>query len=304
MESDIKQFIQHFSEKLTKEYSKQQDFVFELEDLLANTALQENLRISQIDLIDILSTPGPGQTEIVDLIKENDLDEKDDLPGHINAQYRNDIENHLHPYGIDFRDWNNYHGQGYDAFDLPKIPKRSISISFDQGKSGAWAPNGYGKTFAFEKVLRLLDVPSESDPLDSFEDFLRQCTALLQPDPADASTFDEAKKQKKAKRLIPFRMLCFSVQAFNGDFATDLFSVSIEIEYNSSGHFLRFSSGLHLPNTRENFVVEENVILPNWIISDQAVVKYTRKESKYSSEEPDWREIGLRLPSQYENRLF
>ena len=49
-------------------------------------------------------------------------------------QYRNDIENHLHPYGIDFRDWNNYHGQGYDAFDLPKIPKRSISISFDQGK--------------------------------------------------------------------------------------------------------------------------------------------------------------------------
>ena len=295
MESDIKQFIQHFSEKLTKEYSKQQDFVFELEDLLANTALQENLRISQIDLIDILSTPGPGQTEIVDLIKENDLDEKDDLPGHINAQYRNDIENHLHPYGIDFRDWNNYHGQGYDAFDLPKIPKRSISISFDQGKSGAWAPNGYGKTFAFEKVLRLLDVPSESDPLDSFEDFLRQCTALLQPDPAAASTFDEAQSQKNAKRLIPFRMLCFSVQAFNGDFATDLFSVSIEIEYNSSGHFLRFSSGLHLPNTRENFVVEENVILPNWIISDQAVVKYTRKESKYSSEEPDWREIGLRL---------
>ena len=295
MESDIKQFIQHFSEKLTKEYSKQQDFVFELEDLLANTALQENLRISQIDLIDILSTPGPGQTEIVDLIKENDLDEKDDLPGHINAQYRNDIENHLHPYGIDFRDWNNYHGQGYDAFDLPKIPKRSISISFDQGKSGAWAPNGYGKTFAFEKVLRLLDVPSESDPLDSFEDFLRQCTALLQPNPDAASTFDEAQSQKNGKRLIPFRMLCFSVQAFNGDFATDLFSVSIEIEYNSSGHFLRFSSGLHLPNTRENFVVEENVILPNWIISDQAVVKYTRKESKYSSEEPDWREIGLRL---------
>ena len=82
MESDIKQFIQHFSEKLTKEYSKQQDFVFELEDLLANTALQENLRISQIDLIDILSTPGPGQTEIVDLIKENDLDEKDDLRPH------------------------------------------------------------------------------------------------------------------------------------------------------------------------------------------------------------------------------
>ena len=102
-------------------------------------------------------------------------------------------------------------------------------------------------------------------------------------------------RKKNGKRLIPFRMLCFSVQAFNGDFATDLFSVSIEIEYNSSGHFLRFSSGLHLPNTRENFVVEENVILPNWIISDQAVVKYTRKESKYSSEEPDWREIGLRL---------
>lgn len=294
MESDIKKFIEDFSEKLTREYSKQQDFVFELEDLLANTDLQKSFRISQIDLIDILSSPDPKSNEIEDLIKENRLEVKDSLP-RINAQYRNVLKNHLSPYGIDIRDWNNYHGQGYDAFDLPKIPKRSISISFDQGKSGAWAPNGYGKTFAFEKVLRLLDVPSESEPLDSFEDFLRQCTALLQPNPNGESTFDEAQLQKSGKRLIPFRMLCFSVQAFNGHFATDIFSVSIEIEYNSSGHFLRFSSGLHLPNTRENFVVEENVILPNWVISDQAVVKYTRKESKYSSEDPDWREVGLRL---------
>ena len=54
MESDMKHFIKHFYEKLTKEYSKQQDFVFELEDLLAKTDLQKNLRISQIDLIDIL----------------------------------------------------------------------------------------------------------------------------------------------------------------------------------------------------------------------------------------------------------
>lgn len=294
MEIDIKKFIEDFSEKLTNEYPKQQDFVFELEDLLANTDLQKSFRISQIDLIDILSSPDPKSDEIIDLIEENRLEVKDSLP-RINAQYRNVLKNHLAPYGIDIRDWNNYHGQGYDAFDLPKIPKRSVSISFDQGKSGAWAPNGYGKTFAFEKILRLLDVPFESDPIDSFEDFLRQCTALLQPNPNGESTFDELQFQKSGKRLIPFRMLCFSVQAFKGHFTTDLFSVSIEIEYNSSGHFLRFSSGLHLPNTRENFVVEENVILPNWIISDQAVVKYTRKESKYSSEDPDWREVGLRL---------
>ena len=71
MESDMKHFIKHFSEKLTKEYSKQQDFVFELEDLLAKTDLQKNLRISQIDLIDILSTPNPRSEEIEDLRKEN-----------------------------------------------------------------------------------------------------------------------------------------------------------------------------------------------------------------------------------------
>jgi hypothetical protein len=293
MEMDIKKFIEHFSEKLTKEYPKQQDFVFELEDLLANLDLQKSFRISQIDLIDILSSPDPKSNEIEELIKENHLEVKDSLP-RINAQYRNVLENYLIPYGIDIRDWNNYHGQGYDALDLPKIPKRSISIGFDQGKSGAWAPNGYGKTFAFEKILRLLDVPSESDPFDAFEDFLRQCTALLQPNPDGESTFDEAQQQKNGKRLIPFRMLCFSVQAFNGDFATDVFSVSIEIKYNSSGHYLLSSFGLHLPETRENFVIEENVILPNWIISDQAVVKWDERK-KYSSEEPDWREIGLRL---------
>ena len=293
MEMDIKNFIEHFSEKLTKEYSKQQDFVFELEDLLANSDLQKSFRISQIDLIDILSSPDPKSNEIEELIKENHLEVKDSLP-RINAQYRNVLENYLTPYGIDIRDWNNYHGQGYDALDLPKIPKRSISIGFDQGKSGAWAPNGYGKTFAFEKILRLLDVPSESDPFDAFEDFLRQCTALLQPNPDGESTFDEAQLQKNGKRLIPFRMLCFSVQAFNGDFATDVFSVSIEIKYNSSGHYLLSSFGLHLPETRENFVIEENVILPNWVISDQAVVKWDERK-KYSSDEPDWREIGLRL---------
>tara|TARA_B110001452_G_scaffold6769_1_gene6133 strand:+ start:1575 stop:5132 length:3558 start_codon:yes stop_codon:yes gene_type:complete len=293
MEMDIKDFIEHFSEKLTKEYSKQQDFVFELEDLLANSDLQKSFRISQIDLIDILSSPDPKSNEIEELIKENHLEVKDSLP-RINAQYRNVLENYLTPYGIDIRDWNNYHGQGYDALDLPKIPKRSISIGFDQGKSGAWAPNGYGKTFAFEKILRLLDVPSESDPFDAFEDFLRQCTALLQPNPDGESTFDEAQLQKNGKRLIPFRMLCFSVQAFNGNFATDIFSISIEIKYNSSGHYLLSSFGLHLPETRENFVIEENVILPNWVISDQAVVKWDERK-KYSSEEPDWREIGLRL---------
>jgi len=293
MEMDIKNFIEHFSEKLTKEYSKQQDFVFELEDLLANSDLQKSFRISQIDLIDILSSPDPKSNEIEELIKENHLEVKDSLP-RINAQYRNVLENYLTPYGIDIRDWNNYHGQGYDALDLPKIPKRSISIGFDQGKSGAWAPNGYGKTFAFEKILRLLDVPSESDPFDAFEDFLRQCTALLQPNPDGESTFDEAQLQKNGKRLIPFRMLCFSVQAFNGNFATDIFSISIEIKYNSSGHYLLSSFGLHLPETRENFVIEENVILPNWVISDQAVVKWDERK-KYSSEEPDWREIGLRL---------
>jgi hypothetical protein len=292
MESNMKEFIESFSEKLKKEYSKQQDFAFELEDLLANPSLQKNLRISQIDLIDILSTPEPDSNEITNLIRENGLVEKESLPPD-NAQYRRDLTEHLNPYGINYRDWDNFHGQGFDAFDLPKIPKRSISISFDQGKSGAWAPNGYGKTFAFEKVLRLLEITSESDPNHAFEDFLRQCTALLQPRPDSESTFDEAQLQKNSKRLIPFRMLCFSVQAFEGDFATDVFSVSIDIEYNSGGHYLAYNLTLHPPETRNNFVVEQSVILPNWILENETVVDLNTK--KYSSTEKEWKDIGLRL---------
>ena len=76
MASDINKFTQ----RIAQSFPKQQKFTFELEDLLKDTACHKQLRISQIDLIDILSPPTPEEGEIMKLISENNLEVKSDLP--------------------------------------------------------------------------------------------------------------------------------------------------------------------------------------------------------------------------------
>ncbi len=44
----------------------------------------------------------------------------------------------------------------YSTSDFPSAPLRSLSIPLTPGLSGAWAPNGYGKTFAMKNILSKL----------------------------------------------------------------------------------------------------------------------------------------------------
>lgn len=66
----------------------------------------------------------------------------------------------------------------YSTSDFPSAPLRSLSIPLTPGLSGAWAPNGYGKTFAMKNILSKLQQAKGNNSLDAFDDFMYKCTSF------------------------------------------------------------------------------------------------------------------------------
>ena len=52
---------------------------------------------------------------------------------------------------------------------LVPLPKKSISISLEDGLQMGWAPNGYGKTFVFSNLLGLIQDHKEQSNLRRIE---------------------------------------------------------------------------------------------------------------------------------------
>ena len=272
-EKEIEEYKDLLSEKIISAFPEQPDPAQYIEELMEIEGIKDSLRISQIDIIDILSQPTVDASDIQELIKEYDLQP------HEKRKRRNhkDIEGRLKPYGITNLLWKQYHEDHYDAFDLPLIPKRSLSIPINNGLSGAWAPNGYGKTFVFARILKILQETKAlefgeraMDTHELFTDFLRKCTAYLHH--SNKSTiplpYDGQREKGSGKRLIPFRQICFSVEALKDNHATEFFSIRIEIEYDATGNVSDYSLHLLAPNVAELVVVEGNIKLPNWINSN------------------------------------
>jgi len=245
-----------------------------IDEILEIDNIMDTLRISQIDIIDMLSQPTLELSDIYDIIKQHNL-----LPlpeGQRPSRWQTveqRIEKHLKPYGITKQQWKGFHDDHYDAFDFPLIPKRSLSIPIDNGLSGAWAPNGYGKTFMF-KVLKLLQEtktlqfgPKKAlTTQELFTDFLTKCTSLLHPIHSTTPLpYDGQRESPPAPRLIPFRQICFSIEALKDNHPTEFFSVRIEVEYEDTGKVADYSLHLLAPNIADSLVVEGNIKLPNWI---------------------------------------
>jgi len=245
-----------------------------IDEILEMDNIMDTLRISQIDIIDMLSQPTLELSDIDDIIKQHNL-----LPlpeGQRPTRWQTveeRIGKHLRPYGITKAQWKKYHDDHYDAFDFPLIPKRSLSIPIDNELSGAWAPNGYGKTFMF-KVLKLLQEIKRSQfgpkktltTQELFTDFLTKCTSLLHPIHSTTPLpYDGQRESPPAPRLIPFRQICFSIEALKDNHPTEFFSVRIEVEYEDTGKVSDYSLHLLAPNIADSLVVEGNIKLPNWI---------------------------------------
>ena len=245
-----------------------------IDEILEIDNIMDTLRISQIDIIDMLSQPTLELSDIYDIIKQHNLlplPEGQRPPRWQTVEQR--IEKHLKPYGITKQQWKGFHDDHYDAFDFPLIPKRSLSIPIDNGLSGAWAPNGYGKTFMF-KVLKLLQEtktlqfgPKKAlTTQELFTDFLTKCTSLLHPIHSTTPLpYDGQRESPPAPRLIPFRQICFSIEALKDNHPTEFFSVRIEVEYEDTGKVSDYSLHLLAPNIADSLVVEGNIKLPNWI---------------------------------------
>jgi len=272
-EKEIQEYKDLLSEKILSIIPEQTDPAQQIDDLLKTEGVVETLRISQIDIIDILSQPTLGSIDVANLIKEYGLQQNETRP----RRTPKDIEERLKPYGIDNLLWKQYHDDHYDAFDFPLVPTRSLSIPIDNGVSGAWAPNGYGKTFVFKHILKFLqnygqeNIKShEGNEYELFSDFLTMCTSEVHhPNKStNLRPYDGQREEELDARLIPFRQICFSVEALRGNHATEFFSVRIEVEHDSRGNVSNYSLHLLAPNVANSVVVEGNIKLPNWINSN------------------------------------
>jgi hypothetical protein len=272
-EKEIQEYKDLLSEKILSIIPEQTDPAQQIDDLLKTEGVVETLRISQIDIIDILSQPTLVSIDVANLIKEYGLQQNETRP----RRTPKDIEERLKPYGIDNLLWKQYHDDHYDAFDFPLVPTRSLSIPIDNGVSGAWAPNGYGKTFVFKHILKFLqnygqeNIKShEGNEYELFSDFLTMCTSEVHhPNKStNLRPYDGQREEELDARLIPFRQICFSVEALRDNHATEFFSVRIEVEHDSRGNVSNYSLHLLAPNVANSVVVEGNIKLPNWINSN------------------------------------
>ena len=272
-EKEIQEYKDLLSEKILSAFPEQPEPAEQIDNLLEIEGLAETLRISQIDIIDILSQPTLNVTEVNNLIKEYDLQQNETRP----RRTPKDIEERLKPYGISNLLWKQFHDDHYDAFDFPLVPKRSLSIPINNGVSGAWAPNGYGKTFVFAHILKILQAYQheeielhEDKEHELFSDFLTKCIADLHHSTKSTIPlpYEGQREETSGKRLIPFRQICFSVEALKDNHTTDFFSIRIEIEYDSRGNVSNYSLHLLAPNVANVVVIEGNIKLPNWINSN------------------------------------
>ena len=121
---------------------------------------------------------------------------------------------------------------------LPPIPERSLSIPIASGITGAWAPNGYGKTFALLLLQRMLRSRANSEgrhwllrfcvdalelanggPKICADDYLDIVDYLCGDDDGGESDSPLAAQYPAAlPGVIPFRRLVFQFQDDNGKF--------------------------------------------------------------------------------------
>ena len=236
-----------------------------------NTELRHQYYIRQIDFVDVLSNPKPNEDDLKKILIENNITPY--LDGNeepIKTQTKTDLESKQNTikmacYGIDKSLWYSFEQEGFNFDDLPDVPRRSLCIPFDPGMNGAWAPNGYGKSFVFGTVFQTLRRSFiEGSPIDSFEGFLREVTALTnQSSEQDVPSF--SRNTAPAKPLIPFRQIAIG---FDNHLNSDAsFAVLIELEFDNAAAVESYSLSLDMSwSPGRTTDLEESVNIPEWIV--------------------------------------
>lgn len=240
-----------------------------------NPELKEGFFIQQIDFIDVLSNPKATEDDVKKIILENNLTPHLDENGApLKVKSQSDLES-MHNrrkfsgYGIDKDVWFNFQTEGFIFDDLPDIPRRSLCIPFEPGMNGAWAPNGYGKSFIFGTVFQTLRRSfAKGAPVESFERFLTEISALTNQTPErEVPTFST--NPQPTKPLIPFRQIALGIG--NQLDSNASFAVLIDVQFDDAASVESYSLSLDMgwsPSQIEDN--EESVNIPQWIILNES----------------------------------
>ena len=237
--------------------------------------------IERIELIDMLSPPKRNAAQMEKNLRSIGL-EPDDAISEL------DSKNSLHEADRFSRLFGIERGELFELLDqfplssLPKIPIRSLSIPLEPGVSGAWAPNGYGKTFAIRNILQKMQVASGRNNTLRFENFIRSCNLknifdnydnklILNGWQSDNQGSWKAIKEssnlsRKQSKLIPFRELNFSLSCGA--------IISIRVDYGMDCDYQGFKIVVHSMERDVRYGDEEfveNVKLPVWLCLESNV---------------------------------
>jgi len=240
-----------------------------------NAEMKGEYFIRQIDFIDVLSNPKPTENDIQRIIMENNVTPHLDGNGNpIALKSQSDLESKqnkrkLACYGLDKNLWFNFQQEGFIFDDLPEIPRRSLCIPFEPGMNGAWAPNGYGKSFIFGTVFQTLRKSfSKGAPVESFERFLTKLTALTNENPEREVPIFTTNPQP-TKPLIPFRQVAIGIDNHLNSDAS--FAVLINVEFDDAGSVESYSLSLDMGwSPEETADNDEAVNIPKWILLSES----------------------------------
>ena len=266
--------------------------------------------IERIELIDMLSPPKRNAAQMAKNLRSIGL-EPNDVTSELdskNSLYEADRFSRL--FGIE-------RGELFELLDqfplssLPKIPIRSLSIPLEPGVSGAWAPNGYGKTFAIRNILQKMQVASGRNNTLRFENFIRSCNLKNIFDNYDNKLIlngwqsdnqgswraikESSNLSRKQSKLIPFRELNFSLSCGA--------IISIRVDYGMDCDYQGFTIVVHslerdVRYGDEEFV--ENVKLPVWLClesnvdDNQNLFSISSSDYDDSGDEIDYDDLELR----------
>ena len=237
--------------------------------------LKEGFFIQQIDFIDVLSNPKATEDDVQKIILENNITPHLEEDGTLlKVKSQSDLESMLNrrkfsAYGIDKEVWFNFQTEGFKFDDLPDIPRRSLCIPFEPGMNGAWAPNGYGKSFIFGTVFQTLRKSfAKGAPVESFERFLTGISALTNQTPEQEVPIF-SKDSQPTKPLIPFRQIALGISNHLDSNAS--FAILIDVQFDESAsiesYSLSLDMGWSLSQIEDN---EESVNIPQWIVLNKS----------------------------------
>ena len=175
---------------------------------------------------------------------------------------------------------------------IDPLPKKSISISLENGLQLGWAPNGYGKTFVFSTLLGLIQDDKDSDQ-SGIEGYHSYCERIFQKTNFRKDMHGKTKPIQPDKRfLLPFSMMGLKLESHVTNktysvlavFETSKNEPNVDFAYADHHAFFIRSNPISDDPSEDNEHEDHN---PNshWVASSSGLNRFTTVYPKDKSSE-------------------